>query len=196
MWFGITFIDEAEALRTLSDGENAAALYAFKCSYGLWGIVVECLVEVRVATLCRTTVSLARFLTPEALADALLGKQRQTDALMAGIKLDDLAARFIERFKAGPGSQTPAESQPASEQYRLAQRLSIQHGGGSPVPAVRDLVHSRADFVNEYWRPDADEKRLDFQYYEHDIPNLQKIVTMSYRYTKDFEARTGFVPNA
>ena len=74
--------------------------------------------------------------------------------------------------------------------------MAVQRGfEGVEVPQPKGLVYSRHDFVNEYWRPSADECRLDFQYYEHDISRLIRVVVGSYKFTKDFEQQTGFAPN-
>jgi FAD/FMN-containing dehydrogenase len=40
----LTYVDDKGELRTLSDHADGAAFHEFKCSYGLSGIVVECLV--------------------------------------------------------------------------------------------------------------------------------------------------------
>ena len=125
----------------------------------------------------------------------LLTKRAQCDALLAIVFLHQLVSFFDQRFKAGPGIYTPPESQPECEAFRLAKRLGIQHGfDGVEVPQPKGLVYSRADFVNEYWRPSANERRLDFQYYEHDISQIERVVTEAYAFTKSFQERTGFVP--
>ena len=150
----VTCVDENGILRTLSDQKDGAAFYEFKCSFGLSGIIVECLVETRPATLCRSDVSVEAFATPAELAAALLAKRSASDALLAIVFLDQLASFFDQRFKAGPGGYTPAASQPECDAYRLAKRLAIQHGfDGVEVPQPKGIVYSRADFVNEYWRP-------------------------------------------
>src|ERR1700704_461569 len=61
----LTYVDETGALRTLSDQKDGAAFHEFKCSFGLCGIVVECQVEVRPATLCKSDISFAAYQTPE-----------------------------------------------------------------------------------------------------------------------------------
>ena len=96
----------------------------------------------------------------------------------------------------GLGATTPASSQPACDEFRVAKRLAIQHGfEGVEVPQPKGLVYSRADFVNEYWRPSCAERRLDFQYYEHDIGQLERVIVESYKFTKAFEQETGYAPN-
>ena len=161
----LTYVDDGGELRTLSDRADGAAFHEFKCSFGLCGIVVECQLEVRPATLCRTDVSLVAFDAPEKLASALDQMRQDCDALLAIVVLHQLASFCEQRRRAGPGASTPESSQPACEEYRLAKRLAIQHGfDGVPVPQPKGIVHSRADFVNEYWRPSSDERRLDFQY--------------------------------
>ena len=50
----VTYVDENGALRALSDLKDGAAFHEFKCSFGLSGIIVECCVETRPATLCRS----------------------------------------------------------------------------------------------------------------------------------------------
>ncbi len=64
------------------------------------------------------------------------------------------------------------------------------------VPQPRGIVYSRHDFVNEYWRPGADERRLDFQYYEHDLAQFSRVLAESYKFTKAFQDKTGFAPRA
>ena len=192
----LTYVDEEGELRTLSDHKDGSAFYAFKCSFGLSGIVVECQLEVRAATLCRSEVSLAGFDSTEGLAAGLIRMHGECDALFAIVLLHQLASFFDQRYAAGSGSNTPASSQPACEEFRLAKRLVIQHGldGVAPPPQPKGLVYSRADFVNEYWRPAADERRLDFQYYEHDLGRLERVIVETYQFTKAFEAKTGFAP--
>jgi hypothetical protein len=190
-----SYADENGMLRTLSDQKDGAAFYEFKCSFGLSGIILECLVETRPATLCRSDVSVEAFATPAELATALLTKRSASDALLAIVFLDQLASFFDQRFKAGPGVYTPAASQPACDAYRLAKRLAIQHGfDGVEVPQPKGIVYSRADFVNEYWRPMANERRLDFQYYEHDISQVERVVTETYAFCKTFKEKTGYGP--
>lgn len=192
---GLVYVDDTGALRTLTD-RDGAAFHAFKCSFGLSGIVVECHVEVRPATLCRSDISLAVFATPEELAAGLLRARSECDALLAIVFLHQLAVFFDHRHKAGPGATTPDAAQPACDEFRRAKRLAIQHGfEGVEVPQPKGLVYSRADFVNEYWRPNADERRLDFQYYEHDLAALTRVIVTTYTFVKSFEAETGYAPN-
>ena len=192
----LTYADDSGELRTLSDHADGAAFHEFKCSFGLAGIVVECQIEVRPATLCKSDISLAGFASPEELAAGLVKARGECDALLAIVFLHQLASFFDQRSKAGLGATTPAASQPACEQFRFAKRLAIQHGfEGVEVPQPKGLVYSRADFVNEYWRPGADERRLDFQYYEHDLSQLTRVIVESYKFTKAFEAETGYAPN-
>ena len=192
---GITYVDEAGDLKTLTDWENGQEFYEFKCSFGLSGIVVECQVEVRPATLCKSDTSIGVFGSPTALAQAVLQKREECDALLAIVFLHQLACFFDQRFKAGQGCRTPDSSQPACEQFRIAKRLAIQRGfDGVEVPQPKGIVYSRADFVNEYWLPSSTESRLDFQYYEHDLGAVQNVIEQSYQFTKAFEDRTGFAP--
>ncbi|RXZ43697.1 FAD-binding oxidoreductase [Crenobacter cavernae] len=191
----LSYVDDRGDLHTLSAGKDGAAFHEFKCSFGLSGIVVECQLEVRPATLCRSEVSLAAFESPQELAAGLVRMREESDALLAIVFLHQLASFFDQRYKAGPGSATPASSQPACDRFRAAKRLAIQHGfDGVEVPQPKGLVYSRADFVNEYWRPSADERRLDFQYYEHDIARLTRVIVESFEFTRAFEQRTGFAP--
>lgn len=192
----VTYVDDSGHLCVLNEQKDSARFFAFKSSYGLLGIVLECLVEIRPATLCRSSVTIVKFDTPRALAEAVIERRQKGDALLVNIKLDQLVAAFNERYRAGKGNQTPERSQPASEEFRRARRLSIQYGGvGVVVPTPKDLVYSRVDFVNEYWRPEEGENRLDFQYYEHDLGNLMRVLIESYQFTMDFQKQTGFAPN-
>jgi len=192
---GITYVDENGGLRTLTDVKDGAAFYEFKCSFGLSGIVVECWLEVRPATLCRSDTSIVAVDSPEKLASALLDLRDQCDALLAIVFLHQLASFCDQRYHAGLGAETPASSQPACEEFRFAKRLAIQYGfDGVAVPQPKGIVYSRHDFVNEYWRPAADERRLDFQYYEHDIGQFSRVLAETYKFIKAFEEKTGFVP--
>ncbi len=125
----------------------------------------------------------------------------QCDALFAVIRLESLGGMCEQRFSAGPGSLTPATSQPIFDELRLCRRLNIQHGdaptqGVKPSPLPDEIVYSRADLVNEYWRPKADEPRLDFQYYEHDLANLGRVLQESYVFTRKFHQEHGFTPHS
>jgi hypothetical protein len=192
----LTYVDEKGQLRTLSDHKDGAAFYEFKCSYGLSGIVVECQLEVRPSTLCKSDISIVGYASPEELCAGMMRLREQCDALLAIVFLHQLACFYDQRFKAGPGTTTPSSSQPACDQFRLAKRLAIQHGfEGVEVPQPKGLVYSRADFVNEYWRPTGTERRLDFQYYEHDIAKIERVIVESYKFTKAFEEKSKYVPN-
>ena len=46
----LTYVDDRGDLRVISDHADGDAFYEFKCSFGLMGVVVECLVETRPAT--------------------------------------------------------------------------------------------------------------------------------------------------
>ena len=195
----ITYVDESGVLRVISEKENH--FYAFKCSYGLSGIVVECLLEVRSATLCRSIILTHTHESPEDIVENLEKMKSECDALFATVILHNLTVVSDQRFKVGPGSVTPSTSQPDFDHFRIQRRLIIQHGGrsttnGKPPSMSREVIYSRADLVNEYWRPLIDENRLDFQYYEHDFSNLRMVVRDSYDFTKSFQQHWGFVPNA
>lgn len=191
----IAYVDETGDLRVISDHADGAFFHEFKCSFGLMGVVVECLVETRSASLCRSDVSIGVYETPQALSEGLLEKRGQSDALLAIVFLDKLVALYDQRFEAGPGARTPSLSQPQCEAFRAAKRLAIQRGfDGVEVPQPKGLVYSRADFVNEYWRPGANEKRLDFQYYEHDISQVARVIAETYAFTHAFAQETGFAP--
>ena len=190
----ITYVDENGDLRVISDHADGAAFYEFKCSFGLMGIVVECCVETRAARLCRSDISLNVYETPQQLARGLVERRGQCDAMLAILFLDKLVCVDDQRYEAGHGVVAPY-AQPECEAFRVAKRLAIQRGfDGAPVPQPKGIIYSRADFVNEYWRPGKDEKRLDFQFYEHDISQLEHVIVESYAFTKTFKAETGFAP--
>ena len=78
-------------------------------------------------------------------------------------------------------------------------RFSIQHGlsakaVGRREPLPAEFVYARADLVNEYWRPDTTESRLDFQFYEHD-PGLERVLGESFAFTSRFRENHGFSPH-
>lgn len=191
----IFYIDENGSLQITSDIQDGAAFYEFKCSFGLSGIVVECVIEVRRASLCKVDVDLKVYDSPEALTDGLLRLRKGCDALLAVVILHQLVCFVEQRYRAGAGKVTPMNSQPECEQYRIAKRLAIQRGfDGGSLPQPKGIVFSRHDFINEYWRPGETESRLDFQYYEHDIDRLEQVIAESYRFTQAFKQKTGFAP--
>ena len=197
----VTYVDEQGTLVTLSDLIDEKALAEFKCSYGLSGIIVECLVEVRSARLCRSRFSVVTEESPEALAATIRRMHDECDALFVHVALESLRGVCDQRFSAGPGVMTPAASQPIFDEMRRSRRLNIQHGLAphptvKPPPLPREIVYSRADMVDEYWRPKGDEPRLDFQYYEHDLSNLGRVIEESYAFTRQFSKEHGFAPHA
>src|ERR1700730_11769598 len=116
----------------------------------------------------------------------------ESDAVLAIVFLHQLAAFFDQRYKAGFGSVKPESSQPACEEFRAAKRLAIQRGfDGVSVPQPKGIVYARPDFVNEYWRPSREESRIDFQYYEHDITQVSRVVVESFQFTKGARATNG-----
>jgi len=198
---GISYVNAKGEICTISDSRDGARFHAFKCSFGLLGIVLECQVEVRPATLCTSRYSVLKCESPEQLAEGILRLRKACDAFFASIILDKLYATCDQRFKAGPGAITPASSQPVFNSLRMAKRSSIQHGGfqrpntNNLQPVVKEITYSRADMVNEYWKPTASENRLDFQFYEHDLAEIIGVVAKSYAFTIAFEKKNAFVPN-
>jgi FAD/FMN-containing dehydrogenase len=198
---GLRYVDDRGQLQTLDETTDPQALAEFKCSYGLGGVVVECLVTVRPAMLCRSRFSSAVAETPAWLAARLRQLHADCDALWATVSLDRLAAACDQRFRAGPGAVTPAASLPELDALRRRRCLAIQHGlapreMGQPKPPPAELVYARADLVNEYWRPEPTESRLDFQFFEHDISGLERVVEESHAFTSRFSEAHGFSPHA
>ena len=150
----LTYVDDKGELRTLSDHADGATFHAFKCSFGLSGIVVECQLEVRPATLCKSDISLAMFKSPEELVAGLI-KARGEMRRAARDRVPASPCVLLRPAQHGrPGDMTPASSQPACDEFRVAKRLAIQHGfEGVEVPQPKGLVYSRADFINIGARP-------------------------------------------
>ena len=44
-------------------------------------------------------------------------------------------------------------------------------------------------------QPTTQERRLDFQYYEHEFENLTRVMVETYKFIKAFEQSTGYAPN-
>jgi hypothetical protein len=197
----LVFVDQNGERFSLSEANDPIKFYEFKCSYGLKGIVVECGIAVRQATLTESRFHVVTSRTPQEFAETILKLRSGADAFFANVLLDKLYAIGDQRFKLGPGASTPSSSQPLFDRVRLDKRVKIQHGGipRSNTEELRlpfeKLIYSRADFVNEYWRPTDTENRLDFQFYEHDLTNFGMVLEQSYEFTKSFEDKHGFVPN-
>ncbi|RLT17495.1 MAG: FAD-binding oxidoreductase [Planctomycetota bacterium] len=199
---GLSYVNSDGKICYISDAGDAASFHEFKCSFGLLGIVLECQIEVRPASLCTSKFSEVKFNSPENLAEAIIRLHKECDAFFGNIILDKLFATCDQRYKAGPGSITPASSQPHFNELRMAKRSYIQQGGlprpdtNNLRPLIKEITYSRADMVNEYWRPTATENRLDFQFYEHDLANMIPVISQSYAFTMAFEEKYSFVPNA
>ncbi len=112
----LTYVDEQGTLVTLSDLVDEKALAEFKCSYGLSGIIVECLVEVRSARLCRSRFTVVTEESPQALGATIRRMHDECDALFVSVAMESLRALCDQRFSAGPGVKTPAASQPVFDQ--------------------------------------------------------------------------------
>ena len=197
----VTYVDEQGAIVTLSDLIDEKALAEFKCSYGLLGVIVECLVEVRSSRLCRSRFTVVAEESPEALGATIRRMHDECEALFVLVELESLRGLCEQRFSAGPGAMTPAASQPVFDELRRSRRFNIQHGltpraTVKPPPLPNGIVYSRADLVDEYWRPKGDEPRLDFQYYEHDFSSLGRVIEESYAFTQQFSKEHGFAPHA
>jgi FAD/FMN-containing dehydrogenase len=111
----LTYVDDQGELRTLSDYKDGEVFHEFKCSFGLFGIVVECQLEVRPATLCRSDISIEVFKSPEDLAHGLIAKRETCDALFAVVFINKMSRFIVESLKAGFGCVTPASYQPACD---------------------------------------------------------------------------------
>jgi hypothetical protein len=99
----LTYVEENGDLHALSDLADGTTFYEFNCSFGLSEIIVECLVETRPATLCRSEISTKVFAAPADLSSALLTKRSQCDAL--------LAISEIRRMRAVTEMATPIQTQ-------------------------------------------------------------------------------------
>ena len=191
----VIYVDGSGDLVTLTDRKDGLRFDEFLCSFGLSGVVVEVMLKVRPATLCRSSISVMGWQTPEALAKGLLDRKAEADNLFAIVMVEKLAAFLDQRWLAGPGNRSPETSQPELETFRLAKRKAIQLGlVGVELPTPKNLVYSRADLVNEYYLPPEGEPRLDFSYYEHDVDQLTNVVTDTHKFTKAFQEKTGWAP--
>ena len=56
------------------------------------------------------------------------------------------------------------------------------------------FIRAPTSSTNTGARPSS-ERRLDFQYYEHDLARLPEVVLATYRFVKEFEKDTGYAPN-
>lgn len=197
----LVYVDQNGKLCSLSDSDDPDSFYEFKCSYGLKGILVECQIAVRPASLTESRFHVVKSNTPIEFAQAILKLRDGADAFFVNVILDKLYAICDQRFNVGPGTSTPVVSQPLFDRVRLDKRSKIQHGGfprpdtGQLRLPFEKLVYSRADMVNEYWKPTDTENRLDFQFYEHDLASFQEVIERSYEFTKTFSEQNSFVPN-
>ncbi|WIA42207.1 hypothetical protein OEZ86_009467 [Tetradesmus obliquus] len=210
----VTYVDEDGCLVSLSLAKDPSALLAFTCSYGMMGIVVEAVLEVR-SRIAITTSGYA-FMTRsgEDAAAHLAQAQQQHDALFA-ILVPGKQHLYVEaRDKASKSAARLARSAALSAVRTLGvngfvkafmQRTKYNcFLRGTPMGKMMakllakdnpPTTHYRRAFVNRYPAVEPGSRRLDFSFVEFDLPQLQSVVAECWERHFEFKQRTGWAPS-
>ena len=172
----VTYVDGEGELISIDEFANPAELAEFRCTFGLRGIVVECLVAVCKLRLYCSRFSVHRFAGVEELSLAIHSRIVEDQAFQANLLLPELAAGFAERSLADEEMQQTPEMLCSAEQNREERQQFVRQGGLGTKPS--DLL-----------------PRLDFQLYEHDLPMLKDVLEKTLEFVKSFQALHEFKPH-
>ena len=192
----VTYVDGKGELISIDEFSNPAELAEFRCSFGLRGIVVECLVAVYKLKLYCTRFSVHIFTGVEELSLAINARIVEDLAFQANILLPELAAGFAERSLADDEMQQMPEMLCAVEQHREERQRFVQQGGLGAKPSPPPLlIHHRWQLINDFTPVGDSLPRLDFQLYEHDLPRLKDVLDKTLEFVKSFQALHEFKPH-
>ena len=192
----VTFVNGKGELVSIDERSNADELAEFRCSFGLRGIVVECLIKVSKLRLFCSRFSVHRFAVVEELCAAIQEKIVENQALQANLLLPELAAGFAERSLADEKMHQTSEMLSAADNFREERQRFVQQGGLGTKPSPPPLlIHYRWQLINDFAPVDESLPRLDFQLYEHDLPRLEEVLEETLGFVKSFQALHEFKPH-
>ena len=192
----VTYVDGKGELISIDEFSNPDELAEFRCSFGLRGIVVECLVAVCKLKLYCSRFSVHRFTGADELSLAIHARILEDQAFQANILLPELAAGFAERSLADDEMQQMPEMLCAVEQYREERQRFVHQGGLGAKPSPPPLlIHHRWQLINDFTPVSDSLPRLDFQLYEHDLPRLKDVLDKTLEFVKSFQALHEFKPH-
>uniref|UniRef100_A0A383V943 FAD linked oxidase N-terminal domain-containing protein n=1 Tax=Tetradesmus obliquus TaxID=3088 RepID=A0A383V943_TETOB len=187
----VTYVDKDGCLVVLSLAKDPSALLAFTCSYGMMGIVVEAVPEVRRRIAVTTTAYAFMTRSGEDAAAHLAQAHAFSDALFA-ILVPGSDHLYIEaRSKASSSAAQLARSAACFLQGApLGRAMAMLLSGANPP-----TTHYRSAFVNRYPAVQPGSRRLDFSFVEFDLPQLQSVVAECWERHFEFKDRTGWAPS-
>lgn len=192
----VTFINEQGEQVTIDQHSNPKALAEFRCSFGLQGIAVECLISVQRLRLFCTHFSANRFESISELCTAIQAKVKHDYSLQGNLLIPELVGSFAERHVADAGTRQSLEMQAQTETFRLQRQRFVAHGGAADRPQFPEkLIHHRWQLINDFEPVNPSQPRLDFQLYEHDLTTLEQVLSTTAQAVTAFHAKTGFKPN-
>ena len=192
----VTYVDGEGELISIDEFANPAELAEFRCTFGLRGIVVECLVAVCKLRLYCSRFSVHRFAGVEELSLAIHSRIVEDQAFQANLLLPELAAGFAERSLADEEMQQTPEMLCSAEQNREERQQFVQQGGLGTKPSPPPLlIHHRWQLINDFTPVNDLLPRLDFQLYEHDLPMLKDVLEKTLEFVKSFQALHEFKPH-
>jgi hypothetical protein len=192
----ITFVNGEGELISIDESSNPAELAELRCSFGLRGIVVECLIAVCKLKLICSRFSVHRFTRAEELCAAIQEKILENQAFQANLLLPELAAGFAERSLADEEMQQTPEMSSSADNFREGRQRFVQQGGLATKPSPPPLlIHYRWQLINDFAPVDESLPRLDFQLYEHDFPKLEEVLEETLGFVKSFQALHEFKPH-
>jgi len=192
----VTYVDGEGELISINEFSNPAELAEFRCSFGLRGIVVECLVAVCKLRLYCSSFSVHRFTCAEDLSTAIQARIVEDQAFQANLLLPELAAGFAVRSLADKEMKQAPEMLFSAEQYREERQRFVQQGGlGTKPNPPPSLIHYRWQLINDFAPINELLPRLDFQLYEHDLSTLKEVLVETLGFVKLFQALNNFKPH-
>jgi hypothetical protein len=192
----VTFVNGEGELISIDESSNPAELAEFRCSFGLRGIVVECLIAVCKLRLICSRFSVHRFTRAEELCAAIQEKIVENQAFQANLLLPELAAGFAERSLADEEMHQTPEMSLSADNFREERQRFVQQGGLGTKPSPPPLlIHYRWQLINDFAPVDESLPRLDFQLYEHDLPKLEEVLEETLGFVKSFQALHEFKPH-
>jgi hypothetical protein len=193
----VTLINGDGELVTLSQSAEPKELADFCCSFGLHGVVVECLVAIQKIRLFCTLYSDSRFESASELSAAIHSKVNANRSLQCNVLIPELVVKWAERYPVDQSIKQSPEMRQMAETYRRQRQHFVARGGAAERPhSPAELVHYRWQLMNDFEPVHPSQPRLDFQLYEYDLAALDIVISTTLEFVNVFHQRTGFKPNA
>lgn len=192
----VTYVDDQGNLVSLSQKESER-LVEFTCSYGLMGIVVEVGLVCRKLTPVKTLTRTIGY--SKNLGKKIEAARRECDNMFVIINPGRYV--YLEQrwrveslgFKAAMTANMLRFTKNAK--YRNFLRGAMAKFSGPMRWNRFPMFHYRHEFVNQYPAVTDKEKRLDFSFYEFDLPNIEQVVGDLVEFAASYKKRNDFLPS-